>query len=147
MSIAFGRSTRIRRMQLAARERRCPTSCFRLKERNTFLITDHGNPQPAGLTDITRQSGSLPISRQGSHASGSPFIPTRRGSSSLADPQLRIDMLGVSASRSRSTSLGSRIIARPVGAARASLLNTIQMVDEDRQEVAGSRRPVAKSMS
>ena len=54
------------------------------------------------------------------HASGSPFIPTRRGSSSLADPQLQIGMLGVSASRSRSISLGSRIIARPVEAARAS---------------------------
>jgi RNA-directed DNA polymerase len=68
----------------------------------------------------TRQGGSLPISRQGSPALGSPFIPTRRGSSSLADPQLRIDMLGVSASLSRSISSGSRIIARPVGAARAS---------------------------
>ena len=88
--------------------------------RATLLSCAMRTTPSSALSISTRQSGSLPISRQGSHASGSPFIPTRRGSLSLADPQLRIDMLGVSASRSCSISSGSRIFARPVGAARAS---------------------------
>src|SRR5215471_14177246 len=49
-----------------------------------------------------------------------PFIPTRRGSSSSAGPRLRTDALGVSANRSRSTSLGSRTIARTAGMVAAS---------------------------
>jgi hypothetical protein len=67
-----------------------------------------------------RQSSSLPISRRGSHDSGSPFIPTRRGSSSSAGPRLRTDGLEASASRSRSTSSGSRITAHLDGPATAS---------------------------
>ena len=65
-----------------------------------------------------------------SHASGSPFTPIRRGSSSSVDAQLQIVVLGVSASRSRSTSWGLRIIARPVGAARASCSGGSQSASE-----------------
>ena len=72
-----------------------PTSGGSDAPRATLLSCAMRTTPSSALSISTRQSGSLPISRQGSHASGSPFIPTRRGSSSLADPQLRIGMLGL----------------------------------------------------
>jgi RNA-directed DNA polymerase len=65
-----------------------PTSGGSDAPRATLLSCAMRTTPSSALSISTRQSGSLPISRQGSHASGSPFILTRRGSSSLADPQL-----------------------------------------------------------
>jgi hypothetical protein len=88
------------------------------------LLTDNAQvivarkSMPASIG--TKQSSSLQTSRCGSPASGSLFIPTRRGSSSSGGSRLRTDALEASAIRSRSTFSASRIIARTVGTAAAS---------------------------